>query len=205
MCVCWGVVFSFLGFPSGSVVNPPVSVGGTREAGSIPGSERPPGGGNGSPLQYSCLENPTDRGAWWATVHGSRRGMTGWAYPHTPYTYPLFLLFIVSFTMQNLLSLSKSHLFLFPLFWEEKGLLRFVSERVLLMFSSRSFIVSSLPFRSLIHFELIFVYGVKRMVNFTFLHVIVWFPQYRLLKKLFPSLMYTCLLCHRLFDHRCMA
>ena len=121
------------------------------------------------------------------------------------HTYPLFLLFIVSFTMQNLLSLSKSHLFLFPLFWEEKGLLRFVSERVLLMFSTRSFIVSSLPFRSLIHFELIFVYGVKRMVNFTFLHVIVWFPQYRLLKKLFPSLMYTCLLCHRLFDHRCMA
>ena len=38
------------------------------------------------------------------------------------HTYPLFLLFIVSFTMQNLLSLSKSHLFLFPLFWEEKGL-----------------------------------------------------------------------------------
>ena len=34
------------------------------------GSGRSPGGGNGNPLQYSCLENPTDRGAWWATVHG---------------------------------------------------------------------------------------------------------------------------------------
>jgi len=35
----------------------------------IPGSGRSPGGGNGNPLQYSCLENPMDRGAWWATVH----------------------------------------------------------------------------------------------------------------------------------------
>ena len=37
---------------------------------SIPGSERSPGEGNGNPLQYSCLENPMDRRAWWATVHG---------------------------------------------------------------------------------------------------------------------------------------
>ena len=40
--------------------------------GSIPRSERSPGGGNGNPLQYSCLENPMDRGAWQATVHGSQ-------------------------------------------------------------------------------------------------------------------------------------
>ena len=39
-------------------------------AGLIPGSGRVPGGGNGNPLQYSCLENPVDRGAWQATVHG---------------------------------------------------------------------------------------------------------------------------------------
>ena len=38
--------------------------------GSIPGLGRSPGGGHGNPLQYSCLENPIDRGAWWATVHG---------------------------------------------------------------------------------------------------------------------------------------
>ena len=38
-------------------------------AGLIPGSGRSPGEGNGNPLQYSCLENPMDRGAWWATVH----------------------------------------------------------------------------------------------------------------------------------------
>ena len=41
-----------------------------RDLGLIPGLERSPGGGNGNPLQYSCLENPMDRGAWWATVHG---------------------------------------------------------------------------------------------------------------------------------------
>ena len=40
------------------------------DAGSIPGLGRCPGGGNGSPLQYSCLDSPTDRGACWATVHG---------------------------------------------------------------------------------------------------------------------------------------
>ena len=49
------------------VKNPPANAGGD---GLIPGSGRSPGGGNGNPLQYSCLENPVDRGAWWATVHG---------------------------------------------------------------------------------------------------------------------------------------
>ena len=43
---------------------------GDADAALIPGSERSPGGGHGNPLQYSCLENPTDRGAWWATLHG---------------------------------------------------------------------------------------------------------------------------------------
>ena len=41
-----------------------------EDLGSIPGSGRPPGEGNGNPLQDPCLENPMDRGAWWATVHG---------------------------------------------------------------------------------------------------------------------------------------
>ena len=48
----------------------PVNAGDARDMGSIPGSGRSPGEGNGNPLQYSCLENPMDRGAWWATVHG---------------------------------------------------------------------------------------------------------------------------------------
>ena len=46
------------------------NAGDTGDAGSIPGLDRSPGGGHGNPLQYPCLENPMDRGAWWATVHG---------------------------------------------------------------------------------------------------------------------------------------
>ena len=46
------------------------------DSGSIPGSERSPGEGHGNPLQYSCLENPMDRGAWRATVHGVTKSWT---------------------------------------------------------------------------------------------------------------------------------
>ena len=57
--------------PGGSLVeNPPASAGDIRDAGSNPGLGRSPGGGNGNPLQCSCLENPMDRGAWGATAHG---------------------------------------------------------------------------------------------------------------------------------------
>ena len=52
------------------VKNLPANEGDLRDQGSIPGWGRFPGEGNGSPLQYSCLENPMDRGAWWATVCG---------------------------------------------------------------------------------------------------------------------------------------
>ena len=58
------------------VKNPPVSVGDTGDPGDPgwnSGSGRSPEGGNGNPLQYSCLENPKDRGAWQATVHGVAR------------------------------------------------------------------------------------------------------------------------------------
>ena len=51
------------------VKNPPASAGDMGDSGSIPGSGRSPGKGNGNPLQSSCLGNPMDRGAWWATVH----------------------------------------------------------------------------------------------------------------------------------------
>ena len=50
------------------VKNLPASAGDTRDVGSIPGSGRSPGKGNGNPLQYSCLKNSVDRGSWWATV-----------------------------------------------------------------------------------------------------------------------------------------
>ena len=51
------------------VKNPPASAGDIKDAGLIPGSGRSPGEGLGNPLQYSCLKNPMDRGAWRATVH----------------------------------------------------------------------------------------------------------------------------------------
>ena len=50
-------------------MNPPASAGDGRDMGSIPGLGRSLGEGNGNPLQYSCLDNPMDGGAWWATVH----------------------------------------------------------------------------------------------------------------------------------------
>ena len=58
------------------VKNLPANAGDIRDAGSIPGSERRPGEGNGNPLQYSCLENPMDRGAWQATVHEVAKSQT---------------------------------------------------------------------------------------------------------------------------------
>ena len=63
-----------MGFSGGSVVkNLPANAGDTC---SIPGLEGSPGGGKGNPLQYSCLENPMGRGAWWATVHRATESQT---------------------------------------------------------------------------------------------------------------------------------
>ena len=58
------------------VKNLPVNAGNIKDVGSIPGLGRFPGGGHGNPLQYSCLENPTDRGAWRTTVHGVAKSHT---------------------------------------------------------------------------------------------------------------------------------
>ena len=60
-----------MGSPGDSAIkNPSANAGHTGEVGSISGLGRSPGGGHGTPLQYSCLENPMDRGAWSALVHG---------------------------------------------------------------------------------------------------------------------------------------
>ena len=59
------------------VKNPPASAGDSRDTDLIPGLGRSPGGVNGNPVQYSCLENLMDRGAWWATVHGAAESRTG--------------------------------------------------------------------------------------------------------------------------------
>ena len=65
---------TILGFPGGS--EDKASAYNAGDLGSIPGLGRSPGEGNGNPLQYSCLENPTDGGAWWATVHRVSKSWT---------------------------------------------------------------------------------------------------------------------------------
>ena len=68
--------YMYTGFPGGAVVkNPPADAGDAGDAGSI-FQGRSAGVGNGNPLQYSCLENSMDRGAWWATVHGVTKNRT---------------------------------------------------------------------------------------------------------------------------------
>ena len=85
---CWEEKRSFLwtqmpfeeGFPDGWVIkNPSANAGDTGDMGSVPGSRRSPGGVHGNPLQYSCLENSMDRGAWWAAVLGVTKNWTRWA------------------------------------------------------------------------------------------------------------------------------
>ena len=84
-------------FPSCLAVNNQLA--NPRDVGSVPGSGRSPGGGHGNPLQYSCLENPMDKGAWWATVHRvaksrtrlSRHILSVCERTHTPLGNPLFI------------------------------------------------------------------------------------------------------------------
>ena len=78
--MCWrSLPFSILHWASQVVLvvkNPPASAGDIRNMGLIPGSRRSFGGRRGNPLQYSCLENPVDRGAWLATVHRVAQSQT---------------------------------------------------------------------------------------------------------------------------------
>ena len=106
---------------TGTVVkNPPADARDTRDASSIPGSGRSCGGGNGNPLQYSCLENPTDRRAWWAPVNGvtnSWNQLSHWAHAHVMVLLGSFVFFLVSaslWTMTIIYELA-SPLYLCPL------------------------------------------------------------------------------------------
>ena len=102
----------------------------------------------------------------------------------------LFVLFRVSFAVQKLLSLIRSHLFIFVFIvntligGSEKTLLSFRSESVWPMISSKSFIVSVLIFRPLIHLEFIFVYGIRECSKFILFRVAVQFSQHHLFHNL---------------------
>ena len=101
----------------------------------------------------------------------------------------LFLLSKVFFAVQKLLSLIRSHLFIFAfvsfaLGTDPKKYCCDLCQSILPMFSSRIFMISDLTFRSLIHSELIFLYGVRECSNFIVLHIAVQFSQHHLFKRL---------------------
>ena len=103
----------------------------------------------------------------------------------------LFVLFMVSFAVQKLVHLIRFHLFIFVFISvalgdrPKKTLVLLMSENILPLFSSRSFMVSCLMFKSLSHFEFIFVYGERVCFNFSHLHAAVQLSQHHLLKRLF--------------------
>ena len=71
------ILWTLVKISGGTMVkNPPANAGDIRDTGSIPGLGRFPGEGNGNPLQNSCLKNPMNSGAWWATVHGVAQSRT---------------------------------------------------------------------------------------------------------------------------------
>ena len=74
LCIYFPIIYPYMGLLGGSDGKESACNAGGPS--SIPGSERSPGDGNGTPLQYSCLENPMDGGAWWATVHGVTKSWT---------------------------------------------------------------------------------------------------------------------------------
>ena len=124
-----------------------------------------------------------------------------------PFNRLSFVLLMASFAM--LLTLIRYHLFIYLFFafisfalgvGSQKILLSFKSKSFLLTFSFKSFMVSRLTFRSLIHFELIFVCGVRKYSNFILFNVAVHFSKHHLLKRLSFSLVYSYLICCRLID-----
>ena len=89
------IPYHSLGFTGGSVVkNPPANAGYLKDVGLIPGLGRSPGVGNGTPLQYSCLENSMGRGPWQATVHGAVKSWTRLS-ERAPTTIPTGLKYII--------------------------------------------------------------------------------------------------------------
>ena len=121
----------------------------------------------------------------------------------------LLVLFMVSFAIQKLLSLIRSHLFIFVFIFITLGccskrLLWFTSKSVLPVYSSKSLIVFDLTFRSLIYFEFIFLCSVREYCNFILLLVVVHFFPAPLIEETAFSIVYSCFFCCRLIDHRCV-
>ena len=122
----------------------------------------------------------------------------------------LFVLFMVSFAVQNLISLIRPHLFIvyFISFalgdWSKKKLLRFISENVLPLFSSRSFVVSRLTFKSKPFWVYFCVWCEGGFYIRWFTCGCPAFPASTCWRDCLFSIVYFCLLCQRSVDHRCM-
>ena len=121
----------------------------------------------------------------------------------------LFILLMVSFTVHKPLSLIRSHLFIFARFsclkkQIQKNTAKTYVKECIACVSSRYFMVSGLTFRSLIHFEFIFVYSMRKYYNFILLHLVVQFSQHQLLKRLYFSPLYILVSFVVLIDYMCM-
>ena len=122
----------------------------------------------------------------------------------------LLISFRVSFAVQKVLSLVKSHSFIFVFIAitlggrSERILLWFISKSIWPMFSAKSFIMSGLIFRSLIHFEFIFVYDARKCSISFFYMWLSSFSSTTYWRDCLFSIVYSCLLCHRLVDFRCV-
>ena len=90
------------------VKNPHANAGNVRDVGSVPGLGRSSGGGHGKPLQYSCLENPMDGGAWKATVHGVAKSWTRLSDFNFTFTFTKYC--ISTCGMKNLSTLCSQHI-----------------------------------------------------------------------------------------------
>ena len=115
------------------------------------------------------------------------------------------VLLLISFSIQKIFRMMSSYLFLFP-FWEDiskKIFLRLMSKRLLPMFSSRSFMVSHLTVKSIIHFEFIFVHGVRKWSSSILLHVAVQFHNIIYWKGCLFPIVYFFFHCCRLTE--CMS
>ena len=135
-----------MGFPGGSVIkNLPANAGDASDMGSVSASRKSTGRGNGNPLQYSCLENFMERGAWQVTAHGvakSQTWLSDWAHTHT-YPKTKLLQKVCPKTLILLIFLTVSHLLqtiLFGLFMETHETLDKISHHLKLIFLLPNFV-----------------------------------------------------------------
>ena len=109
----------------------PASVGNTRDTVLIFGSRRFPGGGNGNPLQCSCLENPMDRGTWQATVHGVAKSWT-WMDPVSMHAHEMDTFIMTDCKLYSVMSIGSKNFWKFDIcFWQaDKSQIQYITGKI---------------------------------------------------------------------------